>query len=379
MRVVQVSWHLDPQRRRPAALLAAWSTLVEAAAAARADDVDVTVVQAAHDDEVIEARGVRFEFVRVPAGSRLRARAGAWAAPISSRMLDRIAVLQPDVLHQHGLTHPLHARALNRRLPRTPLLVQDHASRPPRRLRRLHARGFRDVTAAAFTARAQAAPFLEAGVLPRRVRVFELLEGSTRFVPRDQTAARARTGLTGTPCIVWLGRLDANKDPLTVLRAFADVRTSLPDARLFMAFGAAPLRAEVERFIAEHRLGDRVTLLGGVPHPRVEWLLSAADVLVQGSHFEGSGYAVIEALACGATPVVTDIPPFRRITRDGAVGTLVPTGDAGAFARAILELSQRDRSALRASARAHFERCLSFDVIGRELREAYAALGGRAA
>ena len=378
MLAVQVSWHLDAERRPPARLLDAWPTLAAAAAAAAGPGIEIAVVQAASQDATLERDGVRFEFVRAAQGGRLRRRLGPWASPIDRRILDRIASLRPDVLHQHGLTHPLHARALTVAFPHTPVLVQDHASRPPRRLRRLHRRGYRDIAAVAFTARAQAKPFLACGALPPHVRVLELLEGSTGFTPGDAAKARARTGVAGSPCLLWLGHLDANKDPLTVLRAFAAVARPLPEARLWLAFRGETLRPDVDAFIAANGLGERVTLLGAVDHAHVELLLRAADVLVQASAFEGSGYAVIEALACGATPVVTDIPSFRRITRDGEVGALFPPGDAKALAAALTRLAAEDAAGLRVAARAHFERYLSFDVLGAELRAAYAGLAAHA-
>lgn len=58
-------------------------------------------------------------------------------------------------------------------------------------------------------------------------------------------------------------------------------------------------------------------------------------MLVAGSRHEGSGYAVIEALACGVVPVVTDIAPFRALTDRGRVGALWPVGNAERLARAL--------------------------------------------
>ena len=69
---------------------------------------------------------------------------------------------------------------------------------------------------------------------------------------------------------------------------------------------------------------------------------------------------------------MTDIPAARRIV--GERGSLTPVGDAAALGRAIVEWARRDRDVLRAGARDHFERSLTFDVIGRELRSAYDAL-----
>ncbi|MFL5774102.1 MAG: glycosyltransferase, partial [Flavisolibacter sp.] len=53
----------------------------------------------------------------------------------------------------------------------------------------------------------------------------------------------------------------------------------------------------------------------------------AADFYISGSHSEGSGYALVEAMTCGCIPVVTDIPPFRKITDDGQYGLLFQPGD----------------------------------------------------
>jgi glycosyltransferase involved in cell wall biosynthesis len=83
---------------------------------------------------------------------------------------------------------------------------------------------------------------------------------------------------------------------------------------------------------------------------------------------------VIEALACGTVPIVTDIPPLRRITGGGAVGALFPPGDAGAMARMLVDWAGRDRIATRYAARDHFERALSIEALGEELRAAYQAL-----
>jgi glycosyltransferase involved in cell wall biosynthesis len=93
---------------------------------------------------------------------------------------------------------------------------------------------------------------------------------------------------------------------------------------------------------------------------------------------------VIEALACGTTPLVTDIPALRRITGNGAVGALSRPGDPIVMGDAMVRWAGRDRAALRRQARAHFEAHLSIPALGRELRSAYEAVatarsGGRAA
>jgi len=92
------------------------------------------------------------------------------------------------------------------------------------------------------------------------------------------------------------------------------------------------------------------------------------------SHHESCGYALLEALACGAVPVVTSIPSFRAITGDGHIGRLWPPRDAGACARALVEAEQLDLAAERRRVMAHFQQTLSWPAVGRATAEIYAAV-----
>ena len=380
-RVVVVGMYLDPRGRAPDALLGgAWRDFGRAAAAAQRAGARMAIVQAAWEDAERDIEGVPCFFVRqagdplfrLPGGRRVRRR--------PRRLLERVAALGPDVIHYEGLVHPRGVRVLAAAFPGVPIMAQDHATKCPRGWRRWWYRcGFAPLAGVAFTARAQAQPFVAAGVLRADLPIFEVVEVSSPFTPGDQRAARSATGMEGDPCLLWVAHLDANKDPLTVLDAVAQAAPGLPGLRLHMCFQQAPLLPTVQARIAnEPALSERVRLLGSVPYPLIETHYRAADFLVQASHVEGSGYAVIEAFACGTTPLVTDIPSFRRLTGDGEAGALVPVGDAARLADAIRDWSRRDRSALRSQARRHFERELSFDAIGRQLRAAYDQVLARA-
>ena len=374
IRVVHVGCVLDVARRGGAELLAAWPTLGDVAAAVRASGADVSVVQAAHRDERLTLAGVEYHFVTEarlarPAGDR---RPGA---VLPFRLARAVAALTPDVIHVNGLAFPLHLRALTRAAPRAAMLVQDHADRPPRRLRWLARRAFRVVDGVSFTAREQAEPFLEAGILRAGTRIFEVPESSTHFRPGDRAAAGAALGIHGDPAVLWVGHLDANKDPLTILDAVALALESLPGLHLWCCFGKAPLMGAVRaRLAADPALAERVHLLGTLLHAQVELACRAADFLLSGSRRESSGYAVIEALACGVTPIAADIPAFRALLGRGAIGALAPCGDAQAFAAHLVNLARSDRDYLRRRARAHFERVLAFPVIGARLAAAYREL-----
>ena len=373
MRVVQVSFHADPLRRDPDHLLEAWPTLGAVAAASARAGVETVVVQAAAADAERVRDDVRYIFVREPAPTRLHRKLGYWTSPGGSRTARRAVAESAGVLHVHGLGFP---RQLEWLEGTAPILIQDHGDQlPPRWAARFWRRGLRHASAVAFTAREQATPFIDAGLLAPGTAVFEVLESSTTFTPGNRAEARLQSGIHGDPCCLWLGRLDGNKDPLTVLDAFERAVSFLPGARLWVCWRDGALESAVRRRVRiSAALRERVHLIGALSHADVEKALRAADFLLQASHREGSGYAVMEALACGTTPIVTDIPSFRRITGGGSVGALVPTGDAAAIAAALRLLSLRDPVELRTLARRHFEEHLAFDAVGRQLAAAYAAM-----
>lgn len=364
-RVVQVVAVRDPALRTGQAMLDAWVALRAMARASADAGFATTVVQAAWRDEEIVEDGVRYLFVAPPAGvpSRL-------SRQLNPRLIGRVRRLRPDVAHWHGVAFPQLRLLCGRG---AAVLVHHHSDAPCTGWRMpLQRWGLRRVDGAAFATRELAEPYVAAGVLDARVPVFEVLEATSSFTPGSVGEARRETGIGGDPCLLWLGHLDANKDPLTILHAVSLASRHLPDIRLWMCYGTAPLEAEVRaRLDAEPELAARVTLVGRVPHARVEALCRAADFLVQGSARETSSYAMMEAVACGATPLVSDIPAFRRMTANGAVGGLFARGDAAALARLVIEQAAIPAEERRRAARAHFDRRLSPAALSRDLAAAY--------
>lgn len=379
LRVVQLNAVYDPADTAGPALLDRYTTMTGWARAVHDPTVRVSVVQRFSQDCRIERDGIEY---------RLRADDGtAFPAPgwSSDVLVREVAACQPDVVHVNGLMFPALCAGLRRALgPRVAIVAQDHAGGGPpqggwRRFvtRRVWHDGFASLDACTFTHVDMAAPWIAAGLLAGE-RAHDVLESSTDLAAMPRAEARRATGVEGDPAIVWVGRLDRNKDPLTVLAALEQLCARRQGARLWMLYHDAPLEADVSARIRRvPSLAGRVTLAGAVPHARVAAYLSAADIFVSGSHTEGSGYALIEAMACGAIPIVTSIPSFRAIV--GACGEQWPPGDAAACLAAFERILSRDLSSGHEAVRARFASTLTWTAIGRRTRALYRALASACA
>ena len=357
--VVQVNYAYDKGLTDPDALLERYFTLTGwSEALVRAGAGPVAVVQQFDRDVQVERNGVDYVFRRA-------------AIPAA------VAARRPDLAHVNGLIFPARTWRLRRALDAAcAVVVQSHSDggaigRVPA-LRLLGRAARRAPDAFLFAADEHAAAWRRAGCLAPDQRTDQVMEASTRLQPIARDQAREASGLRGAPAILWVGRLNANKDPLTVLDAFERAAADLPGAALTMIYGTGELIEEVRARIARSpALCERVRLAGVVPHERMAAFYSAADLFVAGSHHEGSGYALMEACACGAVPVVTGIPTFRLLTGGGAVGALWTPGDAAGCARALVDVASRDLDAERATLADHFARELSWDAVGRRALEIY--------
>ncbi len=370
MHILHLNYFYDPEIPSADALLDRYYTTAHLCTNLRAAGVEqVSVVQRFTDNARLVREGVTWHFVADALGNRLR----AWRNPRAIHRL--VARLEPDVIHHHGMARPL--RRLKPLLRRgTKIVWQHHGGRGPGRVQCwLERPGFRALDAVAFTSREQAGPWRTADLVRTGHEVYELMEGSSTFCPQPRESCRQKLGIAGNPALLWVGRLNANKDPLTVLEGLARVKSQLHDPQLYMVYGEDDLLADVRSAIAKLDLGDRVHLWGKRPHAALEELYSAADFFVLGSHQEGSGFALLEALACGLTPAVTDIPSFRRITDGGRLGRLWRPGSAESFAAAIVAAANEPRRPERI--RRYFEEQWSFPAIARAAADMYHDLAKR--
>ena len=149
--------------------------------------------------------------------------------------------------------------------------------------------------------------------------------------------------LAGKPRILHVASLVPVKDQKTLLKAFARVSRTLPDAALNVV-GSGPLEAQLKTLAILLGIDGRVVFHGSVPHHELPSYYRSADLNVMSSLHEGQEWVTQEAAACGRTTVGTRV----GVVADLVPATIaVPTRDPDALGSAILE-ALSDRTRLRA-------------------------------
>jgi glycosyltransferase involved in cell wall biosynthesis len=139
--------------------------------------------------------------------------------------------------------------------------------------------------------------------------------------------------------VLYAGRLNQQKNPILLLRAFKRVRDDVC-CSLVIA-GDGPLRREVDEAIAALDLGEDVISLGWVDNPYP--LMSRATAFVLSSDYEGSSNALLQAMALGCPVIATDSPGgSREALLNGKAGILVRPHDENGLAAAIKEVMEDD-------------------------------------
>ncbi|NIM03269.1 glycosyltransferase [bacterium] len=126
-----------------------------------------------------------------------------------------------------------------------------------------------------------------------------------------------------------------HKDHRTLVEAARIVVDEFPEV-IFLIAGEGPLRREIEILIRKLSLEEKVKLLGF--RQDVPEILSLLDLFVMSSSWEGLGTSLLDALASRVPVVSTNVGGIPEIVKDGVNGILVPPGNPGALARAIISL-----------------------------------------
>jgi len=164
------------------------------------------------------------------------------------------------------------------------------------------------------------------------------------FKNTNKFEAREKAGLPlQANIILYSGKYIAKKRPLDILKAFA--RVSNPDAMLVMV-GDGELRPEMEAFISQHNLADKVILTGFINQSLIPLYYAAADIFVMCSGLgETWGLSVNEAMNFGLPVIVSDTcGSSYDLVKNGVNGMIFETGNTEQLQTALETFIDKNES-----------------------------------
>jgi glycosyltransferase involved in cell wall biosynthesis len=205
-------------------------------------------------------------------------------------------------------------------------------------------------------------------------RTLFIPNGVAPLAPASGRDVRAELGIEpGVPLIGIVGLLRAQKAHHVLLHAAAKLTGDWPEMQVLIV-GDGPERDTIESLIGELGLQKNVRILG--LRADVPDVLSALDIAVCCSDFEGSPLSVLEYMDAALPVVATSVGGIPDLIDSGVHGLLVPAGDSAALARALAELLGDPARARQMGVRGQERRRGEFalDVMVRRFEELYCQL-----
>lgn len=208
---------------------------------------------------------------------------------------------------------------------------------PPLRMRMQRALSHADKVVAVSSALRQVA--VELGVRDEDAILIGNGIDLDKFHPMPRAEARASLGIPeDARVLVSVGGLVERKGFHRVIECLPDLLKDHPTLMLVIVGAAGPegdFSAQLRQMVDALRLGDRVRFLGSLPPHELKVPLSAADVFVLATRYEGWANVFLEAMACGLPVVSTQVGGNAQVVCRPELGILVPFGDRAALCAAI--------------------------------------------
>lgn len=248
-----------------------------------------------------------------------------------------LATFKPDVVHSHMVHANLFARLLRMAAPMPRLICTAHNTNEGGTVRMLAYRltdRLADITTNVSEEAVKC--FIERNAVQAH-RIMAVHNGidCERFAFDAEARTRLRTELgvqESTQVLLAVGRFSEQKDYANLFAAFAAVAAARSDCVLWIA-GAGGQQSQYEQRAKEMGIADRVGFLG--LRRDIPSLMSAADIFVLSSAWEGLPLVIGEAMACERIVVSTDAGGIGEWLGD--TGYVVPTRNSAALSKALLQ------------------------------------------
>ena len=214
----------------------------------------------------------------------------------------------------------------------------------------------RDMDAVVSQCKAMGEMLIESGVVSRdRLRVI-YNPVSANLIEKVEAIRREKKADRNIKIITFIGRIDPQKQPDHLIRAFEKINKSIPEAKLRLV-GDGNLTQQTKKLVADLKLSENV-IFDGV-RKDMENVYADTDVVILTSAYEGMPNALIEAIGCGIPVVSYDCPIGpAEIVEDGVNGFLIKQDEIEELAdKTVLALRQSwDSDVIKAT-------CKKFDVV----------------
>ena len=263
----------------------------------------------------------------------------SWQAWVVFRLIRALRRFDPEIL-QTWLFHANLAGRLAGRFSRVPIIVSGIRVAEQRSRVRLWLDRMTQSWAQAHVCVSRAVAdfsIKQGGLDPNRVHVIPNGVDVEKFAGAKPADLEPLGIPVGSKVLLFVGRLDPQKDPLWLWDAFETLRSTTSNVHLIYV-GQGSLESELKQRIESSSSKSHGHVLGW--RPDVPELLKSSDLLVLPSRWEGMPNVVLEAAAAGTPVVSADVEGVSEILTDGVTGRIVRTRDPKELASAVDSLLQ---------------------------------------
>lgn len=151
---------------------------------------------------------------------------------------------------------------------------------------------------------------------------FNLFKMHTQLIERDNFVG-------------YIGRLSEEKGVLNFIKAIPDILKKRNEVKFFIG-GGGQLKGEIERYLNEYNLNEKVKMDGWIEHDDLPQYLNELKLIVLPSYTEGLPNIMLEAMACGTPVLATPVGAIPDFIKDGVTGFIMEDNSPACISSNIL-------------------------------------------
>ena len=218
-----------------------------------------------------------------------------------------------------------------------------------------------------FTVKHIAAKF---GFDTKRSTIFPWGVDTALFTPDFRDMARKAVGYENAFLIIHTRSWEPRYGVDIALQGFKKAVEANGDIHMLM-LGGGSQSDQIHAFVKKNGLSQNVHFIGYCPNDELVRYYRAGDVYLSASHVDGSSVALLESMACGCVPLVSDIPSNLEWVKNGETGFVFQDGSASNLSNVIIQAAKTDLRTLRHTAREKIEQDADWENGKQKLMDTY--------